>query len=332
MSSTKRAPVAVFAYNRADRLDAMMNSLRRCDGYSDYPVTIFVDGPKGDADWIGVEAVRALVTGYSDENVSVVLRDRNLGLARSVFEGVSSLCSKHGRAIVLEDDLLLSTRTLDYFSQGLDAYETNERIYAVCAYMFAADALSRRDEAFFLPVAHPWGWATWDRAWKGFDLATVLAPEQLGSAAFKRSFDVTAIRDYSAMLNLAMQGSIDSWFIRWYLHVHMNGGLCLFPPETYVLNDGINAGTHATGLNPYYRLMPRRTVSERPFRMPPARPAVDYAAIDAISSSYDARLQKAISFLGRCKRTLRSMRRSAPVVSPRGSAEALPATERKTQP
>ena len=26
-----------------------------------------------------------------------------------------------------------------------------------------------RNEAFLLPYTHPWGWATWERAWRRFD-------------------------------------------------------------------------------------------------------------------------------------------------------------------
>jgi hypothetical protein len=47
------------------------------------------------------------------------------------------------------------------------------------------------------------------------------------------------------MLEKQIKGKIDSWGIRWYLSVFLQGGLTLYPVQTLVQNIGFDgSGTH----------------------------------------------------------------------------------------
>jgi hypothetical protein len=40
-----------------------------------------------------------------------------------------------------------------------------------------------------LPYAHPWGWATWDRAWQQFQSDAQPTQTNLSAKHFQRAFD-----------------------------------------------------------------------------------------------------------------------------------------------
>ncbi|MDD3182478.1 MAG: hypothetical protein PHD48_06735 [Alphaproteobacteria bacterium] len=300
-----KAPIAIFAYNRKDNLEGMLASLQACHGFAESPIILFVDGPKSEKDMAQVEAVRAYARALNWSNLEVVCREKNMGLKQSIYTGVSSVCERYGRVIVLEDDLLLSPVALDYFNEGLTKYENEPRIWSIVGYQYDVPELREHNTALVLPFTHPWGWATWQRAWKQFDMSPTVDPRNLRSRTFKDAFDVYGLRDFRNMLVLNADGLINSWYILWYYTLFSAGGLSLFPPGSLIQNIGQKSGgTHASGLNPYHLLVhPNPPTTQR--CLFPDRLFVDYWAIDFIRDSRDARVQKMISCFGRIKRCLK---------------------------
>lgn len=306
MSEKKsRPPVVVFAFRRPLHLRAMFESLQKCSGFEDTPVIVFVDGPRTADDEAGVGEVKQYLNSLNLRNVKVVCRDSNHGLRKSIFLGVGEVCVQYGRAIVLEDDLILSPVTLDYFRDALDKYAAVEDVWSVSAYMYNVPALYSAKEAIVLPYAHPWGWATWQRAWRKYELDSPIDVGNLKSRSFQRAFDVGGLRDMHSLLQLSVSGHINSWYIRWYYTIFMARGVSVFPPRSYVKNIGVagRGGTHGSELNPYYYLMPENDLSTRLVNFPDSL-ETNYAVLDKLISSRDARVQRLISFLGAIKRRL----------------------------
>src|SRR5205809_1144342 len=104
-----RAPLALFVYNRPWHTRQTVEALRKNTLAQESDLFIFSDAAKTpDA----AEAVRAArkyiktIDGF--KSVHIEARARNLGLAKSIADGVTRLCEDHGRAIVVEDDLVTS--------------------------------------------------------------------------------------------------------------------------------------------------------------------------------------------------------------------------------
>ncbi|HVI33736.1 hypothetical protein [Phenylobacterium sp.] len=268
-------------------------------------MTIFVDGPKGASDVTAVNEVRALVTSLKLPNIEARFRQENVGLKNAIYSGVSELCQRFGRTIVLEDDLVLSPATLEYFNRGLDTYASDERVWGLGAYLYDTPSLRGRQAAFALPFAHPWGWATWSRAWDHFDPNEEVAPAILSSRSFRMFFNAAGVRRFSDILELSTEGRVNSWFIRWYYTVFMHGGLYIYPPRTLVNNIGVSGegGTHGSRLNPYYLLTRPSKMSDYEVTFP-TEIRVDYPALDKVAASWEARVQDGIALAGKLKRRL----------------------------
>lgn len=231
------APIALFVYNRPDHIRRTINSLRQNKLANNTALTIFSDAPKSETQVDAVREVRKYVREIEGfKSVTIVERETNLGLARSIIDGVTSIVSKCGRIIVLEDDLEISPYFLSYMNDALDVYEKEERVMHVSGYMFPIDNSSLL-ETFFLRPTSCWGWATWDRAWKHFNkdvkvLLTGFTEQDI------YSFNMDDTYDYWEQVVQNEAGVINTWAVFWYASVFRVGGLCLHPARSLIKNIG----------------------------------------------------------------------------------------------
>jgi hypothetical protein len=298
-----RAPVAVFAYNRPDKVASLMSNLQACRGFSESPVRVFVDGPRNDADDPAVNAVRRFVEKIAAPNVSFTFHESNLGLRNSIFTGVTEMISEYGRTIVLEDDLILSPMSLDYFNEALNKYAAEMRVWSIAGYNYDVPELRHSGKALSLPFTHPWGWATWARAWNRFDLDSRPDSHELNSRSFQCAFDMNGIYPFTKQLKNSISGRVNSWSVHWYYTVFRHGGVSIFPPRRVVDNNGLNAGTHGGARNPSNLLIRRPDLlAEMPEFCEPD--FIDYTAMDALRRCRELHVRRYIAHVGTAKRAV----------------------------
>ena len=300
-------PIALFTYNRAEHTARVLNSLANCSRLDECLLHIYCDAPKTEIHAGSVDASRKVVREHAAKlGARVVERNTNLGLARSVVDGVTDLCSRFGRVIVLEDDLVLHPGFIDYMLQALDRYAEAANVYQISGYMFPVSHAAKPD-AFFLPLITTWGWATWQRAWQIFDWNATDALEELKIPATRKRFDLNNSYPYAAMLENQLNGSTDSWGILFWWQVFKRGGLALHPRQSLVSNSGFdgtgtNCGDQGWSNAPGPEVIIDRT-TERAFDFPKDI-VVDREAFDKICG-FLKKEQYPASLTGRIRRRLR---------------------------
>lgn len=233
------APIALFVYSRPDHVRGTIEALRSNPESKESHLWIFSDAPKNQAAEAGVREVRSLVHRLSGfASVKVVERERNLGLAGSITDGVTQLSEAYGRVIVLEDDLIVSPYFLDYMNRALDLYADEDRVMHVSGYWFPVGERLPLPASFFLRASSCWGWATWKRAWDQFEPDSSQLLERFDSDHSRYEFDLQGTYPYFQMLQDQALGKIDSWAVRWYASVFLKSGLCLHPASSLVENKG----------------------------------------------------------------------------------------------
>ena len=237
MTST---PIALFVYKRPHHTRKTLESLMANAEFSDSPLYVFCDGAKRKKDIPLVRETRELIRSYKLENATIIERQENMGLANSIITGVTELCNKYGRVIVVEDDLYLSPYFLKYMNTALDTYEEYDEVMHIAGYMFPVRV--QLPETFFYRATSCWGWGTWKRAWDKFepDAHTLLAGFQDDKKRWE--FDIQGSTNFYRMLKYQAR---NSWAIRWYASVFLNNGLCLHPGKSLVNNIGHDdSGVH----------------------------------------------------------------------------------------
>jgi hypothetical protein len=208
-------------------------------------VYVFSDGPRSEADREAVHATREVLQQSGLRHMRVIIRERNMGLAANVIDGVTYVCQKHGRVIVLEDDLVLSPTYLEFMNAALDRYANDENVFHVSGYMFPV-RIRARHHAVLLPLATcSGGWATWERAWCDFDPTCRGYSALRADRALRKRFDLDGRYIFFHILEQQQAGRVDSWAIRWYLSIFMKNGLGVFPAKSLAQNTGFGAdATH----------------------------------------------------------------------------------------
>lgn len=125
------APIVIFAFNRPEALQKLLDSLRMNSFYEESDKYIFIDGPRCEEDKAKVDEVVTIARKVAS-NISI--SPVNRGLGNSIIAGVSTIIAEYGKAIVLEDDLICAPNFLSYMNQALDFYENDNKIISICGY------------------------------------------------------------------------------------------------------------------------------------------------------------------------------------------------------
>ncbi len=238
------APIALFTYARLEHTRLTVESLLQNHTASDHDLIIFSDSARSPDKQLAVEQVReylATITGF--RSVRIYHRPSNVGLAKSIIEGVTQVLSSYDRLIVLEDDLVTSPQFLRYMNEALDRFVNDERVISIHGYVYPVE--QSLPEAFFLRGADCWGWGTWRRGWKLFNPDGQALLEQLETRKLLYAFDFNGAYGYSKMLLGQIKGLNDSWAVRWYASAFLADKLTLYPGRSLVQNIGNDGtGTH----------------------------------------------------------------------------------------
>jgi hypothetical protein len=242
------APIAIFCFNRVELLTQSLHSLSHCLEFKDSPIYVFSDGPRNKLDIPRVNAVREILVKELPLDAVIIKREQNLGLAENIIDGVNTVCSKHGRVIVLEDDLLFDRRFLHFMNSCLDAYQDDPNIFQISGHTPSSEIKSADGKTVALTITDSWGWGTWSRAWSYFDRDAKGWCCLTKDRALRKRFNLNNKYDYYTMLRNQMLFNIDSWAIRWYWSVFKSEGLVIYPPINLVDNCGMKGdGSHGRG-------------------------------------------------------------------------------------
>ena len=241
------APILLFAYNRPEHLRRCVESLLANSLAVESDLFVFSDAPRSEDDKPGVEQVRAVVRDIKGfRTVSIVERDTNWGLARSIIDGVTRLVEQRGRVIVVEDDLVVAPYFLKFMNDALDVYEDEPQVGHIQACDFTQDP--SLPETFLIKWTGSWGWATWKRAWQHFNPDGRQLLQQLEERGLTHTFDFNGKYGFTRMLRRQIEGKNNSWAIRWNASLFLKDILSLNVGRSLVSNEGFDgSGTNCGG-------------------------------------------------------------------------------------
>jgi hypothetical protein len=253
------APVVLFVYNRPWHTGQTLKHLMQNDLASESILHIFSDGPKEGA----TEEVKSRISEVRKiireerwcREVHIIESPTNKGLANSIIEGVSTIFNLYGKAIILEDDLLISRHFLSYMNKSLDFYEKRKTVFSISAdrppYKFFKIPDDYEYDVFVSLRFFSTGWATWKDRWLQVDWSMDNLDEFLDKPEQIASFNRGGA-DLTRLLLLQRSGKIDSWAIRFTYAHFINHAVAILPCISYVDNigfdgSGIHSGSDESG-------------------------------------------------------------------------------------
>lgn len=245
------APIVLFVYNRLWHTQQTVEALQKCKLAAESDLYIFADGPKEDASEevcnriVKVRRYLHSIDGF--KSVRITENFKNKGLANSVIQGVSEVINKHGKVIVVEDDIVVHPFFLRFMNDALEFYEKDSRIFMLSGFnsRFVIPWWYNKD-VFIVHRSCSWGWGMWKDRWNLADWSISDFDE------FKSNYKQIELfnrggSDMAPMLFAQKAGKIDSWAIRWDYCMFKHNGYCLHPRCSLVENLGFDEfGSHCT--------------------------------------------------------------------------------------
>jgi hypothetical protein len=237
------APVLFCIFNRPETTGRVFEVIRQARPERLY---IAADGPRPHKP--GEDALCAqtrLVAQQVDWpcEVHTLFRRNNLGCSRAVSGAVSWFFTRESEGIILEDDVLPHPDFFAFCAVLLEKYRNAPEVMLVSGNNFQLGLKRGEASYYFSAFSHIWGWASWARAWKFFDLAMP------GLDRFVRSpglwpADVPELRYLWQLMQAAAAGRIDTWDCALSYALMRHKGLCAIPEHNLARNIGFGGGTN----------------------------------------------------------------------------------------
>lgn len=240
-------PILIIGFNRPDYINKLFDVLCIVK-----PVKIYfsVDGPRVNNfnDKINCELVQNVISRVDWEcDIQTNFFEQNFGCKIAVSKAIDWFFENEEFGIILEDDCIPNSTFFTFCETMLFKYKDDSRVGMITGtnYMIkSSDSL----EYFFSKHFIIWGWATWRRCWKDFDLNLL----NYGKNKERLNLELknNSKKWYHWIYNLylfeqILQNKIDTWDIQWVNLCLYNNYLCVTPPMNLISNIGVS-GTHAT--------------------------------------------------------------------------------------
>ncbi len=287
-----KTAVLFLIFNRLDTTKHVFEAIRLTRPPRLY---IAADGPRDSrpGEDNKVKAVRDYVIGHIDWDceVKTLFREKNLGCKYGVSGGIDWFFENEEMGIILEDDCLPHPSFFMFCEELLERYHEDQRIGIISGDNFQFGKRRTSDSYYFSRYAHIWGWASWRRTWKKYDVAMKQWPY-----VKKNDFlsDILRhkkqVRYWTKIFNDVFNNKIDTWDYQLYFACLINSMLNIMPNDNLISNIGFgDNASHTSQINKFSEM----PVSEMSF--PLLHPAV--VIRDALADSVTEREQFTQSFI-----------------------------------
>ncbi|SRR5579883_3102355 len=251
-----KTPVAFLIFNRPHLTQTVFNAIRQAQP----PVLLVIaDGPRvdraGEAELCA--QTRAIIQQVDwDCQVLTNFSETNLGCKKRVSSGLDWVFKTVEEAIVLEDDCLPHPTFFPFCEALLDHYRHDTRVMVISGNNFQFGRKRTPDSYYFSHYNHIWGWASWRRAWRYYDVKMSLWPTiRRGDWLHDFLRDDRAVHYWTEVFDAVSRNLIDTWDYQWMFACWTQHGLTVLPNVNLISNLGFGAGaTHTTEVTQFSNL------------------------------------------------------------------------------
>lgn len=240
-----RSPILFLVFNRPDVTRRVFEVIRKARPSKLY---IASDGPRKDktGEAERCAAVQEIVSQVDWPcEVSKLIRQENLGCKIAVSSAIDWFFSCEPEGIILEDDCLPEPSFFQFCDELLERYRNDERVGMISGCNFQNGAWRGDGDYYFSRFCHIWGWASWARAWKNYDVDASKWP-QLKNQDWLGTLGFTGVeKDYwLKAFNRVHAKEQDTWDYQWVMACWLNRMLAITPNINLISNIGF--GKEAT--------------------------------------------------------------------------------------
>lgn len=247
---SKATAVLIIAYMRDDYILNYLPILSE-EGVRD--IYIALDAPKVPAlkqkQAEMIDNIRHHLAKY-DFNVWLWSREKNLGLAVSVYTAIDWFFQFENKGVILEDDLIFDSGFLKFADKCLTDLEGEKRVWLVSGNQFFEFPDGDQNPRFsHYPLI--WGWATWRERWIEIRGSITHSGKQPGFWLHS-----PRVAYWKVGRKRALSGKVDTWDIPLVSKMWERDKLCAQPSRNLVSNVGADVHSIHTASSEWPLMQP----------------------------------------------------------------------------
>jgi len=261
MEITQFAPVLIPTLNRYEHFHRCVESLSRCTHADKTDLYIALDYPANDSHWEGYNKIKEYLNEISGfKSLNIIQRDKNFGATQNIIDAREQVFQKYDRIILSEDDNEFAPNFLDYINKGLDKFENDHSVLAICGYIYPFKKPIESEFKYFYGKAFSaWGYGSWkskplhSEAYTSSELINFLKTKTIRKKIkYYDERKLYLIKDY-LRYNIEPYGDRSV-----VINILVNDKYCIFPTISKVRNWGHDGtGIHCGEMNnDIFRLQP----------------------------------------------------------------------------
>lgn len=242
-------PVLLIGFNRPDIIKLNLENLSQ---FSISKMYVAVDGPRNHVQGEGqkVHQVIDLVKkiDFCDE-VEYRINEINKGCEITESSAISWVLEKEEYVIVLEDDIIAHESFFRFMDEMLNRYKNDDRIAMVSGCNYTPMKYPDNADYCFCQSGHIWGWGTWKRVWKNFDLFEDIDSDNLTDSflnAHSANKEIAQRRKISYE-EMKTKGRGNNTWDYMFSYYRVSRGLLSIVPKSHLTSNIGLYGLHAKG-------------------------------------------------------------------------------------
>lgn len=237
--------------------------------------------------------------------VKTLFREKNLGCKFGASSAITWFFENVEEGIILEDDCLPDQSFFTFCELMLDFYR-NEKSLAIISGHNIIGSLDTPYSYIFTRYGHLWGWATWRRVWKQYDISMKIWSNKDNRKKIGEWIDDKQRWNFSQIVyNNTFLGKKDTWDYQWESYRLLNHTLSIIPKENMIENLGYGVdATHTKALTSPLVMPRRKTLLPLNYNPGPLIPNDPYDKnLGPKMSNYDFYVYKSKEFIKKIIRT-----------------------------
>jgi len=157
------APVLIPTLNRHVHFKRCIKSLSKCTHSDKIDLFIALDYPLNETHLEGykyTEEYLPQIKGF--KSVNIIKRNTNYGAQKNAVNLIEMVLDKYDRMIFSEDDNEFAPNFLDYINKGLNKFENDPNVMAICGYNYPIIIPQKYSHNhYYCKAFSAWGYGSW---------------------------------------------------------------------------------------------------------------------------------------------------------------------------
>lgn len=280
------SPILFIIFKREDTTRRVFERIREAQPPRLY---IAADGPRTDRldEKEKCEATRRVVENIDWPcEVYRLFRDKNLGCGKGVSSAITWFFEHEEQGIIIEDDILPHIDFFKYCDEMLDRYKNDERIHIISGFNNFYEGYQSNVSYFMSIYSQIWGWASWRRVWKTYNLDVNAYDEKLLRLKIFKSIPSNSAKYFWRIYKKMKSFQIDTWDYQFFFNELYYERFSIISYINMIENIGMGGADATHTINDNLKITNHKSHSPYPIMHPTLLKTDEDADIITIKNSY----------------------------------------------